>query len=625
MSRPAIPRSAIALAVAFLVGVAPAALASKPAHPRLTSLPTSIQRVIAGLRPIARPDPEAPLHLVVVLRSDADAAERTLFGQMYGQMPGQMYGEPQGAQPHFLSPTEFRGRFSPAASRLRAVHHFLTKAGLQVDAVRGANDVWSLSGTVAQAERTFDVHLAQFQRDGRRFLANVVPPRVPTSLGIASVIGLDTWFRFRPATPAAAAPPRQAGCVDGAGCLGLLTVRDLWALYDMPAAHTGARQSIAILGAGDAAGPVADLRMFEQFNRLPAVPVRVVHTDGPRANYGDTSGRREWSMDMQAAAGVAPSVRQLSLYFGSSLLNASLLDDIATWAADKLGPRQASMSITECEDTPISAQTGDFTATPEFVIAADRLLRQATLEGRTLFAASGDLGSSCPFIPQPPLNLNGVGNEGMPVVGYPASSPYVVGVGGTVISTSSSASPQRIAEVGWTGSGGGQSVTYPQPGYQQHVATPIVGSRPCLQQPDGSAPAPTIPCRMVPDVAALSGDSVSNGLAIVASGAPNQTGNGTSLSAPLWAGIWARVQSAQPHRRVLGFANPILYSLAAPTPAVAPGTAAFFDVGAGPGSPPTSNGAYFSTPGYDYVTGLGAPDVARLIGRTAASRIAMQP
>jgi subtilase family serine protease len=385
----------------------------------------------------------------------------------------------------------------------------------------------------------------------------------------------------------------------------MLTVRDLWSVYDLPR-PTGRGETLGILGEGDARGPIADLREFEQLESLPQVQVRVVHADGPRGSYDDTRGRDEWSMDLEGSTGMAPSVRQATLYFGGSLFNVSLLNDIAAWASDARGPRQASMSITECEDTPLGAQTGGFTATPEFVVPADRLLRQAAIEGRTLFAASGDLGSSCPIVPVLPINGNGVVNEGAPVVGYPAASPYAVAVGGTVLYASFGANPRRVLETGWTASGGGQSVTSPQPAYQRAVAPPGLGARPCVQKSDGSSASATVPCRMVPDVAALSGDVLTNGLAIVRNGAPNQVGAGTSLSAPLWAGIWARVQSGRPpaFHRGFGFADPALYRVA---------TTAFVDIGGGPTSPPTSNGAYVTMPGYDYVTGLGVPDVAALL------------
>lgn len=47
-------------------------------------------------------------------------------------------------------------------------------------------------------------------------------------------------------------------------------------------------------------------------------------------------------------------------------------------------------------------------------------------QGQTMFASAGDTGASCAV-----ESTNGVPDSGPPMVNYPASSPYVVGVGGT--------------------------------------------------------------------------------------------------------------------------------------------------------------------------------------------------
>jgi pseudomonalisin len=77
---------------------------------------------------------------------------------------------------------------------------------------------------------------------------------------------------------------------------------------------------------------------------------------------------------------------------------------------------------------------------------------------------------------------------------------------------------------------------------------------------------------------------------------------GTSLSSPLAEGIWARLQSA--HKNKLGFAPPKLYNGSALATSTAP--LGFHDVVLG------ANGLYVATPGWDYTTGLGTPDVSLL-------------
>ena len=71
---------------------------------------------------------------------------------------------------------------------------------------------------------------------------------------------------------------------------------------------------------------------------------------------------------------------------------------------------------------------------------------------------------------------------------------------------------------------------------------------------------------------------------------------GTSASSPAWLGIWARAQQA--HGGRLGFANPALYRVP---------PSAFHDVVAG------SQVLHAATPGWDYCTGRGTPDIAALV------------
>ncbi|MEA2671678.1 MAG: pseudomonalisin, partial [Chloroflexota bacterium] len=99
--------------------------------------------------------------------------------------------------------------------------------------------------------------------------------------------------------------------------------------------------------------------------------------------------------------------------------------------------------------------------------------------------------------------------------------------------------------------------------------------------------------RGTPDVS-LDADP-DTGYSIIENGRPVVVG-GTSAGAPAWMGIWARVQAA--HGGRLGFAAPRLYRLPA---------GVFHDVVAG------FQGLWPATPGWDYTTGRGTPDIATLI------------
>jgi len=118
-------------------------------------------------------------------------------------------------------------------------------------------------------------------------------------------------------------------------------------------------------------------------------------------------------------------------------------------------------------------------------------------------------------------------------------------------------------------------------------------------------------CREVPDVSALAGqfpylDYVGGGWG---------SWGGTSLAAPLWASLIA-LSNASPTcaGKDIGFANPILYEVAAAEPA------AFNDVTVGNNDLTGKFGTtYPATAGYDMATGLGTPNAALLPSALCAS------
>ncbi|HEX9576279.1 MAG TPA: hypothetical protein VF993_00900, partial [Myxococcales bacterium] len=128
----------------------------------------------------------------------------------------------------------------------------------------------------------------------------------------------------------------------------------------------------------------------------------------------------------------------------------------------------------------------------------------------------------------------------------------------------------------------------------------------CVTDQQGNPYAPGLGpvCRGTPDVAALSGDVFTgNGMMITTDSGIDQFGAGTSLSSPLWLGMWTRVQAASRRQRHAGFANFSLYRAAQS----AAYSYDFYDVIAG------DNMFYPAKIGWDNATGWGAPDVAHLM------------
>jgi pseudomonalisin len=561
------------------------------------------QNVLPGLAHATDlgPAPAAtPLHLVVsVARPNAAGEAATLAAVHNPASPSYR---------HFLTPAQFAAQFGVPAGRQDALRSLFAGSGLQVDSASVAGDRYSLSGTAVQVASLLHTSFHRYQFGSQSFVANTSAPVFPYGLGITNIVGLNTLQRY--STPARSRPAQDL-CLGG-NCLGATTPQDLWTTYQQPAAHTGQGQGLAVFGEGQTDGVISDLRQFESGNGLPQVPVTVKHPGGD-TNFSDDAGHEEWNIDTQASSGMAPDASNLTLYFGSDLSDADVDRVFSQFTDDAGGPMQASASYGECETVPVvSDLVGQALSSPTAAALPVGLglgnqndatlapiAQQAALEGKTIFVSSGDTGSSCPIVVLPVVGAgNGVLNQVVPVTNSPASLPYVVAVGGTVLYTDGAG--QRTREYGWAFSGGGSALFTPAPAYQQGTAGLTL---PCVTV--------AVTCRGVPDVAAQSGDVLSNGYAIISAGAATE-GGGTSLSSPLWEGMWARVQSASPNASGNGFANESFYRVGKNAASYARD---FFDVSSTDVATglPATNGLYPTLPGWDYVTGWGTPRVSGLI------------
>jgi subtilase family serine protease len=266
-------------------------------------------------------------------------------------------------------------------------------------------------------------------------------------------------------------------------------------------------------------------------------------------------------------------------------------------------------------------------------LAALQQMRQGMIDaqakGVTLFASSGD-GGSTNSMKEPVKNPASIP---YPSVIWPGSDPLVTSVGGTYLCTDAATglgvdtanpparcnpalNPGSQRETGWVFSGGGYSILFPRPTFQNTLppGSTFVGS-------SVGAPPPNNNMRGVPDIAyqASAGTGVlvyitlpPDGTSGLLCGAtPCSTGwyvvGGTSASSPQWAGLIAIAD--QMAGRNLGYINPALYQIANNPVKYAND---FFDVTANCNQT-TSISGYCASRGWDAVTGLGTPNAARLI------------
>jgi pseudomonalisin len=472
------------------------------------------------------------------------------------------------AKPHAaLTPAQFAAQFSPSTATIDAIRSWAAAHNLTVSSVSANRLLVTLSGSSSQLSSALQTGFERFHSsaDGNFFAASKAA-HLPASFAssVSAVLGLSSLSKValpKPSVRSAAALSAGKAAFPAAGLPTSLnypatyTPQQLNAMYDAPASQTGAGQQLAIITEGDVSQPKADLATFEKTYGLPTVTWNQINVGTPST---DTSGDDEWDLDSQYSTAFAPGVTTLNVYVGPSLNDSDILSTINKWVSDDIA-KQGSFSAGECD---LLADAAGFTT------GLDAVLEQADAQGQTMFFSSGDTGSQCPAV----TGVNGV-PAGIPDTNYPASSPYGIGVGGTSVLNNN-----PLSEIGWYAGGGGLSPIEPAAAFQAN--TKVLGV---------AAP----PTRGVPDVS-LDADPES-GYDVVVSGTVEGIG-GTSASAPSWQGIWARVNGA---KAGLGFAGPVLYSTEP--------SSAFNDITVG------SNGAYTAGPGYDLVTGLGTPDIAKLV------------
>lgn len=465
-----------------------------------------------------------------------------------------------------LTSSQFESQFAPTSAQVSQVVSYLQGQGFKDISVSPNRVQVTASGTARSAETAFDTSIHAVQVAGSRLFTNLAGASVPAGLGgiVGSVLGLSNVGTMTVPAPTATNAP--SSCVlPGTGYPCTYNPQGFWQAYDATTSSTGASTPIAIFAEGDLTQVIKDLRQEETANGLPQVPVSVVPT-GPASS--DTSGADEWDLDTQYSTGMAENVSQLYVYDATSLTDSDIAREVNAFVSQNVA-KAGSASFGECEYQAYLDGS---------MLADDESFAQAAVQGQTVFASAGDTGGFCPVAPN-----NGV-PLGIPDVNYPASSPYVVSVGGTTLVTS--ASGDYSQEIAWLAGGGGISLFESSPSWQAGDGSLYTNlATLCSVQGCG---------RTVPDVA--NDADPNSGANVYVDGTPVGVG-GTSLSSPLTLGEWARMETADSNG--LGFASPLFYKNL--------GSAAFHDITLG------DTGPYPATPGYDLATGIGTLDVAQAI------------
>ena len=562
-NRPSTPVGAVALAApSGSVVVAPPVPAGPGAH---------------RVGPVS---PELPMNVLVALAGQNATAEAARIAAEY--TPGSpLYHD-------YLPAAQFAGRFGAPPGALASAVRYFDGFGLDATALGGGTlvEVQGSAGEVARAFGTsFDLYAAP---GGRSFVGHPTAAVLPAGIPWTGAVGLGNASVAEPLA-AARPPPVPLGgpLASCAGSYGLspCQIAGAYNASGLVANGTnGTGERIGIVDVYDGAEPqtrlAADLAAFDSTFQLPNASVSYnypVRTN-QSLNGTSTGWGVEEALDLEWAHAMAPGA-SIAMTFGTDS-NAGLYEAV-DWLVAGARANVVSLSWGENDVGLYNAYAGGCSvacnaSTDGSYEVLGPVLAAAALEGITVLAASGDCGSAD--------GTSGVSTN------YPASDPYVTGVGGTSLTVSGAG--VYGGEVGWSGNSTGAS----SPGCQNQGGSgggyaPF--PRPWWQSGSGLPGTPAT--RGVPDVAA----DASTGAEVYYRGSPTAVG-GTSLATPIWAGFVAVAD--QYAGASWGFLDPALYGILRGSNY----TVDFHDIRSG------SNG-YSAGTGWDPVTGIGTPRLDRLV------------
>lgn len=315
---------------------------------------------------------------------------------------------------------------------------------------------------------------------------------------------------------------------------------DLANLYNFPEAD-GTGQTVGIIELGGGYN-MSDITTYLTNLGIDTSSINItdVSINGAVNDPSDTSGANyEVVLDLEIIVALVPKAH-IKMYFAPNSFS-GFYNAISTAMIDN------------CNVISISWGAPEKFWSSTNLNAYNNLFNTAVQNGITIFAASGDNGSSD-------------GTAGLNV-DFPSSSPYAVACGGTTLTVNNS---NIVSEVVWNGSGGGVSSFFDKPSYQNNITFLSSQNK-----------------RGTPDICANADPNT--GYKIYIDGQYYIIG-GTSAVSPLWSALTARVN--QLNGSHVGFLQSKLYSSSSNVCS---------DIISG------SNGNYTAQTNWDCCTGWGSP------------------
>ncbi|HTW63685.1 MAG TPA: S53 family peptidase [Bryobacteraceae bacterium] len=555
------------------------------------AIPGSRRPSIPEAKLLGRSNPAQRITLSIYARQNPHPPAATLrsIDALSTELPGKR---------RYLSKEEFNSVYGADPADLEKIAAWATANKLSVLQTSVPMRRVQVQGTIQDIEHAFSIELNEYQhpQDGQ-YRGREGEVHVPADLigVVEGVFGLDTRRVGHPRRRRGVLRTASLDSVTSTSANpfpGAFFPPQVAQLYNYPSNLDGSKQNIAIFAFNGAPSPdphggysLAALNTyFGQVlgGKTPAIKDVVVQGPGndpgpdtPASDQqGDSTG--EVMLDMCVVGSVAPGA-SIFMYF-TEFTSQGWVDALHEAMTDDNAISVISISYGNPEDDPSGAWS------KMGVRVVNQTFQAAIAKGITICCASGDDGSSDEE------------NKGAHV-DFPASSPFVLGVGGTKLVAAGGAPPTIAEETVWNelmqdegAGGGGVSSVFTKPSYQNGVNVP-----PSVNPPHKIG-------RGVPDVAAVA-DPETGVVVMHVDGQQLEAIGGTSAAAPLWASLIARLNQGLGAN--CGFLNPVLYTKCA--------TGVLRDITVG------NNGAYSAGPGWDACTGLGSPDGQRLLHALSSS------
>lgn len=548
---------------------------SLPPLPPIGGLPPGL----TGVQPNGHVDPNLRLQLTIGLATNRQGLADELAA---------LYDPNSKEFGHYLTPQELSTRYGASQANIDKVTSYLQAQGFQVLSVSSLKNQLSVSATVAQIAQTFGVTLLTFQKNGQAVFSPSSAVTLPAALKslVTSVVGLSDLAQPRPKMPQAVSGKAASDCA-GLANAGE-SPNEMAATYGYSdaykAGYTGKGISIGVVEFNDNMS-ASDLNNFLACTSGGTLHHSVVKVDGG-AKVSDDGSTGEAELDFEYLSALAPDAQlieyqdtycdgsstswncqkgQVGVPFPEGYVN--ILNQIAADGKVQL----------------VSASWGnpEQNFSKDEIFAFDQAIEYMAAEGITFAAATGDCGAY------------DAGQYKDLAIDIPSADPYTLAVGGTQLQTD--AKGARQSEPTWNtykdapdqdfcqyndwGGGGGVSVLFTQPSWQQ-------GNGVKNKYANGY--------RLVPDVSANAWID-----AQYFQGKWYQSG-GTSAATPIWiAGLALVDQGLLKHHKQTVGAAPTFYRVANQKSKLHP----YFDITQG------DNLYYPATTGYDLATGWGTPNI----------------